>query len=304
MHAWEIDCIVWIQQQGGPALDRFFEVYTNFGGSYYLYLIPLLLWCVDYRLGLRVLTVFVATVFFNTTLKEWLGQPRPFQVDSRVSSEGELGYGLPSGHAQLVVVFWGVIADWVDRRWFWTLAVVIMLSMGFSRIYLGVHFMSDVLPGWLLGALTLALFLRFVPDADRLLGGRPPATVAGWALAAAAFCFLFDLALVRDHNRLVAGAAGFTAGAGLGAALALGSLEFSGHGALWQRALRYVVGMLPTLLLLGLMSELGAPEGVVGNLVVMADLAVIGVWLTFAAPWLFERLRLSPTARAGRGSQP
>ena len=54
MHAWEIEWIVWIQQQGGPALDRFFGVYTNFGGSYYLYLIPLVLWCVDYRMGLRL----------------------------------------------------------------------------------------------------------------------------------------------------------------------------------------------------------------------------------------------------------
>jgi membrane-associated phospholipid phosphatase len=309
MHAWEIDCIVWMQQlwtlqDGTPGLYGFFQVYTNFGGAYYLYLVPLILWSVDYRMGLRVVALLVATLFLNTTIKEWLGQPRPFQLDARVISDGEMGYGLPSGHAQLVVVFWGLIASWIDRRWFWCLAALIMISMGFSRIYLGVHFISDVVVGWVLGVLTLLLFLRHVPQLERLLGAIPLARVVGWVFAAAVFCFVFDLLLVGDHDRLIAGSAGFMAGAGLGGALGVRFLEFSGHGPGWQRALRFVIGVPITLLLLALMQKLGAPEGNGGKLVVALDLALLGLWVTFAVPWLFERLRLSPTARAAPGSRP
>ena len=59
----------------------FWEVFTNFGGTYYLFLIPVLLWCVDYRVGLRVLLVFVATLVLNAILKEAFAAPRPFEVD-------------------------------------------------------------------------------------------------------------------------------------------------------------------------------------------------------------------------------
>ena len=75
---------------------------------------------------MRVIPIFALTLFVNTTLKEWIAQPRPFEMDPRVVSDGERGYGLPSGHAQLVVVFWGVIASWVAQPWFWAVSIAVM----------------------------------------------------------------------------------------------------------------------------------------------------------------------------------
>lgn len=81
--------------------------------------------------------------------------PIPFAV---VSADG---FSFPSGHAAgtavgVCIIAWlltrWVITPWTGRVVVWTVAIAVAAVMGFSRIYLGVHYVSDVLAGWLLGA--------------------------------------------------------------------------------------------------------------------------------------------------------
>lgn len=286
----QIEWIVALQGGATPPLDAFFRVFTDFGGRHYLWLVPGLLWCVDYRTGLRALVLMALTIFVNTALKEWIADPRPYQLDARVISDGEQGYGLPSGHAQLVVIFWGLIAAWVDRRGFWLLAVGIMLLMGFSRVYLGVHFPSDVLAGWALGALTLWAALRWREPVEAWLArqARPVLLALGVGVA----LLVFDRLLIRDADLLAAGGAGFLAGAAAAAALAGPGLEFRGHGSWWRRVLRYLLGMALTLVLLGVMRRLGVPAGPAASPVAFVYLALFALWLGGGLPRLFVALRL------------
>ena len=156
-----IENILWMQQFQTPLTYTFWKIFTNFGGTYYLWMVPALLWCVDYRVGLRVVLMLTLTLVLNAVLKEAFAAPRPFEVDSRILSPGEQGYGLPSGHAQLAVVFWGLLAGWVRHRWFSLFAAVMMLLMVLSRVVLGVHFPTDVLAGWALGLLSLWWYFRY-----------------------------------------------------------------------------------------------------------------------------------------------
>ena len=91
------------------------------------------------------------------TAKALVGRERPPLPFAVVAADG---YSFPSGHATgtaaiLVVSAWMVarwlITSWVGRVIMWTVAIGAALVIGYSRIYLGVHYLSDVLAGWLLG---------------------------------------------------------------------------------------------------------------------------------------------------------
>lgn len=289
-----IEFILFVQALGTPGTDRFFAEFTKLGSTGYLLLVPPLLWCVDPRLGMRVVLAMALTLFVNSVLKEWVGLDRPFLVDDRIVSDGERDFAMPSGHAQLVVAYWVLLARYVDRRWFWIFAVGWMFLMGFSRVYLGVHYPSDVVVGWAIGAATTWGFVSRADDLDALWSAVSPGRVAVTVTAVAAFMFAFDAIAVRAHGYMIPGISGFVLGAGLGALWTGRRGVFTGEGAAWQRAGRIALGLVMGLLLLGGMRRMGAPESEWGTrFVVTFDLALFGLWLTGLAPWIFEKTRLA-----------
>jgi membrane-associated phospholipid phosphatase len=105
----------------------------------------------------------------NTTIKHVVGRNRPPQVTAVL---GEHGFSFPSGHTTGTTVVWMLLA-WMVNRWVislrvgrvlvWTVTLLLIVTVGATRIYLGVHFLSDVLAGWALGAawaVTIALVTR------------------------------------------------------------------------------------------------------------------------------------------------
>jgi undecaprenyl-diphosphatase len=105
----------------------------------------------------------------NTTIKHVVGRSRPPQVTAVL---GEHGFSFPSGHTTGTTVVWMLLA-WMVNRWVislrvgqvlvWIVTLLLIVTVGATRIYLGVHFLSDVLAGWALGAawaVTIALVTR------------------------------------------------------------------------------------------------------------------------------------------------
>lgn len=68
------------------------------------------------------------------------------------------GYSFPSGHSANASTLYGALAAHEKKRkLLWVLAIVLPLLVGFSRVFVGAHFPTDVLCGWLIGALIVAL---------------------------------------------------------------------------------------------------------------------------------------------------
>lgn len=112
------------------------------------------------RVALEVLLITVVSFGILTASKHYFQVERPYLIDPAVIAyDDHDGYALPSGHALMSVVILG----WVARRHpkshilMWGIIALILL-IGLSRIYLGVHYPSQVLAGWIFGVLILYLF--------------------------------------------------------------------------------------------------------------------------------------------------
>lgn len=291
---WGIDLIVALQQIHGPVLDNGFRAITFMGGEeFYLLLLPLLFWCVDFGLGARLAVLFLLSSYLNIDLKDLFRQPRPFDLNPGVRLSPAEGYGLPSGHAQSAVVVWGSIAAWLRKGWFWGMAMGLMVLIGFSRIYLGVHFPTDVLAGWALGAASLSLYLAMQPRVKKWLARLSLSQQILLALAAPLVLLLIHP--VKDNTSTMAALAGM----GVGLALKHRYLPFNAYGPWWQRTLRFLTGgVIVVALYLGLKMVFPGEESTFYLVFRFLRYGLIGVWISLGAPWFFRLLRLAPGAKS------
>lgn len=157
-----METIAFVQQIASPTLDRFFQQVSALGGSqaYIVFLLCAYL-AVDARLGQRLGSIVLFGFFLNFHLKGLVGTARPFLIDPSYGRTPEAlptsGPGFPSGHAQLSLTFWGYAAWWLGRPWFWAAAALVVVLISFSRLYLGMHFLVDVVGGLAIGALYTAV---------------------------------------------------------------------------------------------------------------------------------------------------
>lgn len=139
------------------------QVITQLGSEvFFLLSVSLLYWCINSRLGIQVALILLLSTSLNSVLKLAFASPRPYWFSAPDEiGEIEASFGLPSAHAQSAAAVWGLIAQRQRQRWVKMAALLLIVLIGLSRLYLDVHFLIDVLTGWLVGAVVLLLFSRF-----------------------------------------------------------------------------------------------------------------------------------------------
>lgn len=138
---------------------------TNFGGAIFLSIatIALLLLIKNKKIGLSIFSNIVIITILNQLLKRILRRPRP--TEFRIVEE--TGYSFPSGHSITSMVFYGYLVyltyKYINNKKIKIPLIIFLIllipTIGLSRIYLGVHYASDVLCGFLLGTIYLILFI-------------------------------------------------------------------------------------------------------------------------------------------------
>ncbi|MEH2465086.1 phosphatase PAP2 family protein [Nostoc sp.] len=151
----DVPLLLAIHSTAQPKLDIFVSYLTKLGVFWGVFpaaaMISLLLVIRQrWRAIEFLLTASVGSIIINQTVKRLLHRARPHLW---VTPAPEFDYGFPSGHAMasmtLVAVL--IILSW-KSRWRWFVVIIgtlFVLIIGWTRLYLGVHYPSDVLAGWM-----------------------------------------------------------------------------------------------------------------------------------------------------------
>jgi len=165
----EIRWMEWLQSLESPFLTALATFFSMLGEEYLLILVlGMCYWCFNKELGRRMTLSLCGSLLIGSCIKGIVLRRRPYMDNESVRcirpvhADGDImdpnaqGYSFPSLHSTMSVAIYGTFARHVKRAAMTALAVALPLLIGLSRIYLGVHYPTDVLCGWILG---LALML-------------------------------------------------------------------------------------------------------------------------------------------------
>ena len=105
----------------------------------------------------RVAMMLFISGLINAFLKDFFQDARPaieLMLDPKVGTS----YGWPSGHSQIAVTLWGLLAYELKNKWATVGAITIIILIAFSRMYLGVHDLGDVFAGLIIGGIILLIW--------------------------------------------------------------------------------------------------------------------------------------------------
>ena len=144
------------------------KLITNFGAAIFLIGIAVILFIVikNKKIGISIITNLGIITILNQLLKRILQRPRPEEF--RIINES--GYSFPSGHSMISMAFYGyliyLIYKYVKNKYLKcfliTILGILIVNIGISRIYLGVHYTSDVLAGFLISISYLIVYISIV----------------------------------------------------------------------------------------------------------------------------------------------
>jgi membrane-associated phospholipid phosphatase len=160
--------LLWIHQFANPQLDGAMLFITALGdpGMVITVFISTVVWLGmkrRYSDGIRFLIICAGGLLINQVMKLFFAKPRP-ELWTRLISEHSFSF--PSGHAVGSMVVYGFIAYIlakelpVYRRYIYAIASIFIIAIGFSRLYLGVHYPTDIIAGYGVGILWLITCLK------------------------------------------------------------------------------------------------------------------------------------------------
>ncbi|QBI53856.1 phosphatase PAP2 family protein [Streptomonospora litoralis] len=335
----EIGVVEWVQSWGGWLQAPMQGVSVLGSQAMLLVVVTLVFWCLHAGLGARTFVAVSGGALLVGLLKIVLYAPRPSWYHHAVRPiAAPTTFGAPSAHASTSLLLWGSLALRSRRRWIWGAAAAVVLAVGVTRIYLGAHFVTDLLAGWLVAAAVLWAALRYEAAVTARWRSLPLSAQVGLALALSLAPLLAAAgwqALVHagwsppeawtggvpprigaTSLTYVAGAAGgfFGGAAGLSVLAARG--WYSAAGSAVSRTARYVIGISGVVLILAV-AGVAVPEAAGASAAVRDYVlfAVLAAWCALGAPELFLRMGLaerpepaapneqSPTGGPGAGRE-
>ena len=320
---WQIELQLLEQMQLAPFwIIQFFKGVTFFGEeSFYMLLLPIFYWCINMRVGYRFTLVLLLSNWINSFFKMLFHLPRPYWLSPKIKAfVTETSFGLPSGHSTNAASIWLFLAkEYKNHKLLGAGFVLIMVLIMISRLFLGVHFFSDVISGFLLGIILLFVFYWFEKNYSLKISVQTLTTKIFLSLAST-ILFLFIGLLPILMNTFELPAAWITlssqathgilpapfsakgiitlAGVWLGMNIGYTLLLSSNHpletkGTVLHYCLRLAIGLSVAIIIrVGLSALFGFATGILLHVLDFIRYAFLTFWIAYFAPMLFLKLNL------------
>lgn len=274
----ELDLLKAIQTIHHPFLDTFFELVTILGEEFILVpLLAVIYWTLNKKFGEKLGYILLTSLMLNSILKELFNFKRPIGEEGirTLRPETATGKSFPSGHTQGSTTVAATLSLKLKKRWVTILSSILVVLIGFSRLYLGVHYPKDVVVGILLGVLVAYLGMKALEKIDPLK--------VYWVTL---LIFLPMLFFGQSENfvKSVAGYLGFV----LGITLEKKFVKFTMDVTSTRKVLRVFIGLIFVVLIRSGLKAL-FPELLVFDFIRYAFLTffTLGVY-----PWIFTKLKV------------
>ena len=170
----DLKIVKFVQSGATPFLDEFFSMFTRFGEEiFFVCMFLILYWCVSYNYAFKFGLYYVTSVLFNNIAKMIVKRPRPWMASEDVVNKlPASGLSFPSGHSQgISCISTFIVYDiyHTDTKKSYKIvslvtAIVLCLMVGYSRLYLGQHYLTDVIAGFAFG-IGIILLLKAIEKA-------------------------------------------------------------------------------------------------------------------------------------------
>jgi membrane-associated phospholipid phosphatase len=315
-----LDFLQFLYEHRSIPLTYFFQLATFLGEvEGYVLVVILIYVAFDKGLAFKLSALVLATMCLNHIMKILIKNPRPFitsgtylqqwAVTAEKAADLATEYSTPSGHAMSAAAFYTWLRASITSQPIRWLAVLAILLTGLSRPYVGVHYLEDVIVGWILGLLWVVLLMLNAERISALWHRYSHPRQIMIVTAVSILLWLLTIAVngwsIDAQPRAFMGYAGFLTGIVIAYPLEVRMVGFDPRSAsLICKALRYLLTVALVLLTLLMLDELferlGEDASILGHLLQYIRYILAGTAGMLLAPMLFTRLGLA--GRVGEGS--
>lgn len=268
----------WMISLEGSVLTAFFKLVSIIANeTLYLIVISISYWCVSKRKAFHMIVMLCFSGYIGIVIKEFMKIPRPYTYDGIQSlyEKSAASYSFPSTHVQLATTFWGSFMILCKKRIIWIIGIVFIILVAISRLYLRVHWLSDIIGAVLFSVIVVYLYTKVT------MGLSDRKFILLQRIILAVSLIMYVMTSQVDNLKLL----GVLTGSTIGIMLENHFINMNESNDFKMQVVKTVLGLSIMLIMQFILKK------------VILDMyylryAVTGITITFLCPFIFRMLRL------------
>ncbi|MEB9683671.1 phosphatidic acid phosphatase [Bacillus thuringiensis serovar pingluonsis] len=268
----------WMTSLEGSVLTAFLKLVSIIANeTLYLIVISISYWCVSKRKAFHMIVMLCFSGYIGIMVKEFMKIPRPYTYDGieALYEKSAAGYSFPSTHVQLSTTFWGSFMILCKKRIVWIIGIIFIILVAISRLYLRVHWLSDIIGAVLFSVIVVYLYTKVTME----LSDRKFILLQRIILAVSLIMYVMTSQV--DNLKLL----GVLTGSTIGIMLENHFINMNENNDFKMQVVKTVLGLSIMLIMQFILKKV-IPD------MYYLRYAVTGITITFLCPFIFHMLRL------------